>query len=615
VEWGGGVGWWLGMVNSSRKELIKFIQDKQGGISGELVRYIKQLAFHDILYLYALYQKFWQEDKELRIGHNFIPAALLSEKERVKELNVVDYQQIKNDSSLDKIAKEVTLVCNPMDGGLGSSLQRLSYLRKIWKKTERKGKPHLGAKGEDLYFEIKIKNFNQKINVTEIKYLQAIQAASFYNKIIIQELVNEESIDSINEFLDETTNFWDRVANDKENKKLTYRELIAKNKKINLADKMIIQASLPTVDKKNNQLTTKRVAPGGHGQLGSMVLGEAAQADLSSAKNLIRVIYNGDGPNNFPNQRIVGFMAKNKIPMIMITSTKTPIDQKGGQIGLELTEDQGKKPQILELAQAEEQGQKDMFRKIGIKGFDKSVYGEAEKQYFNTNIALINYSIISPFLKDLYKLVGPQKFSKIISPDLIKNEKIQNKKTYIQLEGALASTLLNLAGFIKITKDKEVKKLIKKHNINNFLVVVNIDKKERTKFFTPIKYAWDFWFYAYSDHFKLNTNNFKLENLKPGSLPSFDLDPFYQDLENCLDAFGRTSTIDLDFLTIEGKVFIKNAKLSGVVAIENQLDKVIDLNKDLFRNQLKEENNRLFLKNIKITIKSEKKIKVEKLTV
>ncbi|MCF7874751.1 MAG: UTP--glucose-1-phosphate uridylyltransferase [Candidatus Omnitrophica bacterium] len=603
------------MVDSSRKGLIKFIEEKQGKVPEELVRYIKQLAFYDILYLYALYQKFWQEDKELKIGHNFIPAALLSEKERVKELNVVDYQRIKNDSSLDKIAKEVTLVCNPMDGGLGSSLQRLNYLRKIWKETERKGKPHLGAKGEDLYFEIKIKNFNQKISVTEIKYLQAIQAASFYNKIIIQELVNEESIDSINEFLDETTNFWDRVDDDKENKKLTYRELIAKNRKIKLADKMIIQASLPTIDKKNNQLTTKRVAPGGHGQLGSMALGEAAQAELSSAEKLIRVIYNGDGPNNFPNQRIVGFMAKNKIPIIMITSTKTPIDQKGGQIGLELTENQGKKPQILELAQAEEQGQRDVFRKIGIKGFEKSVYGEAEKQYFNTNIALINYSIISPFLKDLYKLVGPQKFSKVISPDLIKNEKIQNKKTYIQLEGALASTLLNLTGFIKTTKDKKVKKLIKKHNINNFLVIVNIDKKERTKFFTPIKYAWDFWFYAYSDHFKLNTDNFKLKNLKPGSLPSFDLDPFYQDLENCLDAFGRASTIDLDFLTIEGKAFIKDAKLSGVVVIKNQLDKVIDLNKDLFRNQLEQKNNRLFLKDIQITIKSEKKIEAEKLTV
>ncbi|MCF7916827.1 MAG: UTP--glucose-1-phosphate uridylyltransferase [Candidatus Omnitrophica bacterium] len=602
------------MVNSSRKGLIKFITEKQGNISKELTEYIKQLAFYDVLYLYALYQKFWQEAKELRIGHNFIPSALLSEKERIKELNVVDYQQIRDDTSLDKFAQKATLVCNPMDGGLGSSLERLSYLKKIWKKIERKGKPHLGAKGEDLYFDIQINGSNQKINVTEIKYLQAIQAASFYHKIIIQELVNEESIDSINEFLDETTNFWDRVGTKKNKKKLSYRKLIAKNKKIDLADKMIIQASLPTVDQESNQLTTKRVAPGGHGQLGSMALGEAAKAKVSSEKNLIRAIYNGDGPNNFPDQKIIGFMAKNKIPIIMITSTKTPIDQKGGQIGLELTEDQERRPQILELAQAEEQGQRDIFRKIGIKGFDQSVYGQAEKQYFNTNIALINYSIISPFLKDLYQLIGPQKFSKIISPDLIKNQKIKNKKVYIQLEGALASTLLNLAGFIKTTRDKEVKKLIKKHKITNFLVIVNIDKKERTKFFTPIKYAWDFWFYAYSDHFRLNRDNFKLESLKPGSLPSFDLDPFYQDLENCIDAFGRTSTIDLDFLTIEGKVLIKDVKLSGVVVIENQLEKVVDLNKDPFKNKLKQQNNRLFLKDIKITIKSEQKMEVEKLT-
>lgn len=592
------------MKNSSQKELIEFIREKQGSISEELAGYIKELAFYDVLYLYALYQKFWQGKEELRIGHNFIPAALLSEKERIKELNVVDYSQIRDDSSLDKFAKEVTLICNPMDAGLGSSLSRLSYLKKIWKSVNRKGKPHLGAKGEDLYFDIKVGDFNQKINVTEVKYLQAINAASCYKKIIIEELVNEESIDSINEFLDGTVNF----------KGLTYRELIAKKKKIDLAKKMIVQASLPTIDKKTNQLSTKRVAPGGHGQLGSMVLGEAAQNKISSFKNLIRVIYNGDGPNNFPDHKIIGFMAKKKIPIIMIASTKTPIDQKGGQIGLEISEAGNKKPQILELAQAEEQGQKDIFRKIGIKGFDETIYGEAEKQYFNTNIALINYSVISPFLKDLYSVIGARKFSQIISPDLIKNEKIQGKKPYIQLEGALASTLLNLAGFIKINKDKKVKKLIKKYKITNFLVIVNIDKEQRTKFFTPIKYAWDFWFYAYSDHFRLNTDNFKLENLRSNSLPSFDLGPFYQDLENCIEAFGKASTIDLDFLTIAGKVFLKNAKLAGVVVIENQSDKLIDLSKEMFKNRLERENNHLFLKDIKITVKSENKIIVEKLT-
>ncbi len=592
------------MRNSSQKELIDFIREKQGSISEELVGYIKRLAFYDVLYLYALYQKFWQAEKELQIGHNFIPAALLSEKERIKELNVVDYSQIRDDSSLNKFAKKVNLICNPMDAGLGSSLSRLSYLKKIWKSINRKGKPRLGAKGEDLYFDIKVGDSSQKINVTEIKYLQAINAASCYKKIIIEELVNEESIDSINEFLDETINF----------KGLTYRKLIAKKKKIDLAKKMIVQASLPTIDKESKKLTMKRVAPGGHGQLGSMVLGDAAEAKNSFAELLIRVIYNGDGPNNFPDQKIIGFMAKNKIPIIMITSTKTPIDQKGGQIGLEITEEGNKKPQILELAQAEEQGQKDIFRKIGIKGFDESIYGKADKQYFNTNIALINYSVISSFLKDLYNVIGARKFSQIISPDLIKNEKIQAKKSYIQLEGALASTLLNLAGFIKINKDKKVKKLIKKYKVTNFLVIVNIDKKQRTEFFTPIKYAWDFWFYAYSDHFRLDINNFKLENLRSNSLPSFDLGPFYQDLENCIEAFGKASTIDLDFLTIEGKVFLKNAKLSGVVVIENQLEKLIDLNNDLFKNKLEYQNQCLFLKDIKITIKSEKKIEVEELT-
>ncbi|MCF7869809.1 MAG: UTP--glucose-1-phosphate uridylyltransferase, partial [Candidatus Omnitrophica bacterium] len=453
---------------------------------------------------------------------------------------------------------------------------------------------------------------NEKINVTEIKYLQAIQAASFYNKIIIQELVNEESIDSINEFLDGTINFWDRVKSGKQNKKITYRKLIAKNKKIYLADKMIIQASLPTIDKETNQLSIKRVAPGGHGQLGFMLLGEAAQVKLSSSQNLIRAIYNGDGPNNFPDQKIIGFMIKNRIPIVMVTSTKTPIDQKGGQIGLELNKE-GERPQILELVQAKNSGQEELFKKIGIKRADESIYGKIDKQYFNTNIALINYSVLSPFLKDLYELVGLKKFSKIISPDLIKNEKLQDDKVYIQLEGALASTLLNLVGFVKTAKDEKVSELIKKHNIDDFLAIVNVDKQNRTKFFTPIKYAWDFWFYAYSDHFKLDADNFKLENLKPGNFPGFELDPFYQDLENCIKAFGHASTIDLRSLTIKGKVKLKDAKLSGLVVIENKTDKIVDLNIKKLSGKFEHKNNSLFLKNIKIVIQPEGKIKAEKL--
>lgn len=145
------------MVNSSRKELIKFIEEKQGEVSKELVNYIKQLAFYDILYLYALYQKFWQEEKELRIGHNFIPSALLTDLERSRELGVVNYSQLKKDFSLEDFAKEVVLICNPMDGGLGSSLSRLKYLKRIWTEIKREGNPHLGAKGGDLYFEIETK--------------------------------------------------------------------------------------------------------------------------------------------------------------------------------------------------------------------------------------------------------------------------------------------------------------------------------------------------------------------------------------------------------------------------------------------------------------------------
>jgi hypothetical protein len=584
------------MRNLLQKELIKFIREQQGSISKELVGYIKELAFYDVLYLHALYQKYWEKEKSLKIGKNFIPSAFLNKNELGKNLKVISYLQIAKDSSLDKFAGKADLICNPMDAGLGSSLARLKYLTRIWKELKRPGKPHLGAKGEDLYFNLETSGSNEKINVTEIKYLHTIQAAHFYNKIIIQELVNEATIGSIDDFLDKTI-----------------RQLISKKKKIELSEEMVVQASLPTIDKKTNQLTLKRVAPGGHGQLGFMVLGEAMQDKKPSAKSLIRIIYNGDGPNNFPDQKIIGFMVKHKIPIIMITSTKTPIDQKGGQIGLELNKN-GKRPQILELAQAKNSGQEELFKKVGIKKVNKTRYGKIGKQYFNTNIALINYSVILPFLKDLYELVGIKEFSKIISPDLIKNEKIQNDKVYIQLEGALASTLLNLAGFVKTTKDKKIIKLIRRHDINDFLTIVNIGKQNRTKFFTPIKYAWDFWFYAYSDHFKLDRQSFKLKNLKPGNFPGFELDSFYQDLENCINSFGNASTLDLIYLSIRGKVSLKDAKLVGSVIIESKAEGIVDLNSKLIKNKLSYKNGRLFLKNIKITIEKNKEINIEKLT-
>ena len=288
----------------------------------------------------------------------------------------------------------------------------------------------------------------------------------------------------MNQFLDETVYLLDRIDKRPDTPKRTYRQIIAKSDRLRLAEQMIKQASLPTIDKTTGKATIERTAPGGHGQLGSMALQDALTIKLPQGKVLIRAIYNGDGPNNFPDQYIVGYMAKHRLPIIMISTTKTAIDKKGGQIGIQRLANGKEKTQMCELAQAKAAGQEDLFAAIGLPSEDESTYGQSNTQYFNTNIALINYTVLAPFLRELKQIIGPEKFAEIVTPDLIENEKEQSGKEFIQLEGAMGSALLNLNGFIQTTDDKKVKGLLKEHKLEKLLYIVNIDPQRRNQFFT-----------------------------------------------------------------------------------------------------------------------------------
>jgi hypothetical protein len=220
---------------------------------------------------------------------------------------------------------------------------------------------------------------------------------------------------------------------------------------------------------------------------------------------LIRVIYNGDGPNNFIDAYIIGWMVANNIPIIMVSTTKTAIDKKGGQIGIQILIEGGQirieflingkiKPQILELAQAKANKQESWFYRIGVSG-NKKDEGEPHTQYFNTNTVLINNNILSPFLKELYQIVGREKFIQIVTPDLIKNLKEQNGKKFTQLEGALGSVMFNLNGFVETFELDEtlspeakgqIRELLKKYNLKKLLYIVNIDHINRDRFFMAL---------------------------------------------------------------------------------------------------------------------------------
>lgn len=81
-----------------------------------------KLQDYDERYLRALYEKNKEFSAGLAIGENFTPSSIMSPSERRSKMGEVSYSSI-NNKTYRNAAKNVILVGNPMDGGLGSSLQ------------------------------------------------------------------------------------------------------------------------------------------------------------------------------------------------------------------------------------------------------------------------------------------------------------------------------------------------------------------------------------------------------------------------------------------------------------------------------------------------------------
>ena len=573
-------------------------------------RLTASLAPFDRSYIAGLYQKYvalrqaedqGAEKQGLVIGGNFKPSAQLSELERRELLGARDFaEDIFGKQRYIDAAKDVILIANPMNGGLGSSVSRQSYLQRMTGRTE------LGAKGTDLFFRVEVDGFDadgkkrtviEQVSVTELKYIQAIRYASNLGNIVIQELVNEDSIGPMNRFLDETIFLPDRVDQRPDAPRRTYRQVIEETEGIDLAETMIEQGSLPVIDVATNKLTDDYTAPGGHGQLGSMVLQEALTADLPEGKTVIRAVYNGDGPNNSVSKSIVGFMAAEGVPIVMISTTKTALDKKGGLIGLETMPNGSVRAQMLELAQAKANGQEKIFTAMGL------TEGQAGAQFFNTNVAAVNYTALQPFLRELRDIIGEEQFNEIVTPDLIPNEKTKTGgRKVIQLEGAMGSALLNLNGFVTTTDNEDVQRLMAKYGFKRLLTIVNVDEENRTRFFTPIKFAYDHVLYSETDHFGVSAASGLLVNQGGSHLPGFaTMDDYYKDVQNSIDAFHGTSMLALDELHLLGKVNMPRAVLVGHVAVNNKSGQLVDLNK--FVDEIgKTPQGRLLLDNVYVEV-------------
>ena len=563
----------------------KILPRKPGASPSELKTW-KRLLPHfqdsDLAYLASLYRQFLDpgDAVPLKIGSNFFPSALLSPGKRRELLGLVRYEDIaRRPRRYLKPAGTVRLTLNPMNGGIGSSIRRGAYLKRLWRELGRRGPAEQGAKGSDLHFEARLGGRKVKVSVSEAKILRALRESSRFARVTIEQLASSETERSVRRLFS-SRNAYFRSGGPAPWGPKTSDQILKTHPRVRRS-RTLVQAALPTVAE-NGRLTRERVAPGGHGQWGvRLLLRSLSPGFLKPGGPQVAAIYNEDGLNNSVDPLIVGWMVSEKVPVAMISTTKTHLDRKGGQIGV-LKDSRGRfRKEILEEAQARASGQEKTFQEMGL------TRGEAGGQCFNTNSVLFNYTVLVPFLKDLARAVGRERLAGLLGPKLIRNR----KSGFIQLEGALGSCLLNLDGFLSTTEDPRVRRVLGEHGMldpggrTRFLRVLNVGPRLRTKFFTPIKTAFDFWLQYTSDLYRVDPASWELVPARPGHAPAISLSGDYEDVTTVLEAFGepggpdgRAGMIRLKSLKIRGRVHLAGARLEGRVEIENEGKGVLDLN-------------------------------------
>ncbi|MFA6384459.1 MAG: UTP--glucose-1-phosphate uridylyltransferase, partial [Candidatus Omnitrophota bacterium] len=539
---------------------------------------------------------------------NFYPSAMLKDDAaRSEYMGARECTGIREEMTAEPSDAEYILWMCGLDAGLGSNVKRGSYVKRIWARDV------LGAKGTDLGFEkVSIGGQEMFISVAEIKLLRLISEIKrnkYRGTVVFKPTVSSDSRPSYERLLAQT--YLPDILN-KETNARTYGEVL---KDLNVAVEILQGPFYPGIEKETGKFSNNYQGSGSHGELGFSFLRESLEF-IPSDKPTIVAFYNGDGTNNMPHHYILEWMIKQNVPLVMISTTKTGIDRKGGQIGVEFLTPDGKMSRVrmLELASAKSNKQQELFEDMGLSK------GQAGKQYFNTNIVLINYDLISRINKDLAATVFKDNLPglyELFAPDLIASVKQgKDKKDYIQLEGPIGTCMINLHNFFATSSDPRVREILAKNNIDKVLRIVNVGVEERSRFFTPIKSASDHWFQAHSDYYSLDPDSWMLkDNIRGAVPPEFDLkDDFYTDVDNVLSAFGKASVAGLSGLTIIGApVLLKDAKLTGTIEIENKTGEKIDLNAEVVnpdsefeikveRGSIGIQDDKLILNNVKLMI-------------
>lgn len=488
-------------------------------------------------------------------AQNVVYPTASAPEQMMKHFPVQSYQAIREKQRSDVLfhAKSADLYIAKMQAGTGSSIVRNNYLART--KGIDLDKVRIGAKGTDLL--IPNSSHKNEISIAEAQILQATKSdeGNDYGTIHWIDLMSPETETSIQ-------NIW--------------KNLDPKDARKIKRETPIMQYNVPTLNT-DGQPTLNRMAPAGHGLFAFSALKTVLSE--KNPKNKILVISNGEDLSGSPDPYIVGYMKKNKIPILMITTDKTEIDLKGGQIAVATEIKNGKAipfVTIVEHAQADAAQQKKLFESLGLRDGDR-------KAAFNTNMVLINYEALAPLLKAEVAKVGEEKFFDEIGPSLIENWKTQKDKDgverkYLQLEGAMGSMILNLDRYFRINTGKPV------------VGFVNIERNFRTQFFAPIKTAFDYYMQFYSDRFSYDAKTHKLVDHRPGMLPSVKLideptkDKYYADVDNVIATFTGSSIRDVDQIVIEGRMQLNNVVLIGNVQITNKTQDNINLEKYLDSN-------------------------------
>lgn len=506
-----------------------------------------------------------------RIKTNMVVPTAVARPELMKTIPVTHYSQVKSQADdLLKYSMKTRFWVKKLMAGTGSGIVRVEFLKEIYSRLGKKGPIKIGSKGTDLHAEVEINGEIHLLSIAELQILQLLSQSNQYKQVIFQDVVSVETVDSI-------SNTWN-----KQNSLLNGKNLLQlATEKGAMRTQPTVQYHIPTVGP-DGQLTTERVAPAGHGLFAIEAIDAVLNNKLPiTEKNdsLIGVIGNGEDLMSTPSADIVGWMSKEKSPIVMVTTEKTDLDRQGGQIAIGYNLKGQSYVTIVEKAQAESASknghpeQLELFYKLGLRPGD-------EKAMFNTNMVLINFKVLQPKIRKLSERVGGnEKLMALIAPDLIKNSKKQtdangNVKVFEQLEGAMGSVILKL--------DRVYRENFNGEPLVHFL---NIDKEERTQFFAPIKSAFDFFMQFYSDRFKIDGHAFKVVDQRPGSIPKVTLsDDYYKEAANVLKAFKNTKIIGLDELQIDGVVSLANLELVGKIKINNKSGQFVDLNQ-LLRKQ------------------------------